>query len=161
MRRMYSKAQLLEAIQEEASLNGIKVFEDVVDKDDHKRFIEGNLDTPEKAGFTFNYAKWSLSGSHLLIVLAFSIASGTSHTASAVASVTLPTWIHNKISPIVNNRVSALVYNLYKTDLTGSQVTGWLNKESTRLDMTLSSLTTESDLYCRIQIDLLIDNDNI
>ena len=43
MRRMYSKPQLLEAVEQESKLNGIKVFEDIKDKDGHNRFIEGNI----------------------------------------------------------------------------------------------------------------------
>lgn len=50
-------------------LEGV-AFEDIVDKNGNPRFIEGTI-TPETiSGITFTYCKWSLSGTHLMIVLA-------------------------------------------------------------------------------------------
>ena len=46
-------------------------MEDIVDADGHKRFIEGNVTPANIIGENdIQYAKWSLSGSHLMIVLA-------------------------------------------------------------------------------------------
>ena len=77
MRRMYSKPQLLEAVEQEAEVNGLKAFENIVDKDGHKRFIEGTPTNPTIEGVEITYAKWSLSGTHLMLVMAGNVASTT------------------------------------------------------------------------------------
>ena len=113
MRRMYSEEQVKKMIQNALSsgqMKDVKVFEDIVDKDGHARFIEGDIDlaatTPE--GVTKVYGKWSLSGSHLMIVLAGVIADGTTIGGAIWAKVNMPSWIINKIYPIFSNKVVQL-----------------------------------------------------
>ena len=105
MKRMWSKNELKNVIQEQASsgqLKEVKVFEEIVDKDAHKRFIEGEGDIVlEQEGVDFTYAKWSLSGSHLLLVIAGTVEDETVLTSSTTAIVNfyVPKWIYDKIYP--------------------------------------------------------------
>ena len=83
MRRMYSENQLLKAVENESKENGLKVFENIVDKDGHKRFIEFDLSPKTITGITPVYAKASLSGSHFMVVYA-----GTIENATAISGGT-------------------------------------------------------------------------
>ena len=80
----------------------------IVDSDGHKRFVTGDISAQTISGVTFTYAKWSLSGTHLMFVLA----GNTSITISAstlLANITLPGYIYNKIyqlKPQASNLVS-------------------------------------------------------
>ena len=166
MRRMYSKPQLLEAVEQEAEVNGLKAFENIVDKDGHKRFIEGNITLkntlPE--GITKVYAKWALSGSHLLIVVCLSGANATVISASTeIADISVPQWILNKIYPLV----SGISYVETKTEQWYGS--GW-NSQSHLVSLRKSSesilnvrfeagLTLSRDSTIRIAFDLLIDNE--
>ena len=52
-------------------------IENIYDEDEHKRFIEGDLTLQTIEGVSFSYGKWSLSGTHLMVVIAGSIANET------------------------------------------------------------------------------------
>ena len=162
MRRMYSKPQLLEAVEQESKVNGIKVFEDIKDKDGHNRFIEGeiNLKADVESGTTKIYGKWSLSGTHLTIVLCVAMANTTVRTGS-LAKVEIPKWILDKIVPIASNIV---VYKpsqyAIASDASMQTITHMLNKLSeTELYIYTGSLTLNADRVTRISFDLLIDDE--
>ena len=77
------------------------LIENIKDSDGHNRFVEGNISTSAITGVTFNYAKWSLSGTHLMFVLAGTIEDGTSlsldQQLGIVGSSGIPYWIYNKL----------------------------------------------------------------
>ena len=73
MRRMYSEKQIRELVK---TTKGYDIV-NLVDKDGHERFIEGDIPDPEITGLTPIYYKWSLSGTHLMIVMAGTIENGT------------------------------------------------------------------------------------
>ena len=162
MRRMYSKPQLLEAVEEESKLKGIKVFEDIKDKDGHLRFIEGELTIIEGGAPAVTYAKWSLSGAHLMLVLSGNIANATVIDSSNnhFASVTLPNWIFDKIK-VLSGTSSAirLDYKLHDTISNSQTATAVLSKSGSELRILSSSITLTADRAFRIQFDLLIDNE--
>ena len=165
MRRMYSKPQLLEAVEQEAKTNGIKVFEDIKDKNGNPRFIEGNVDissdTPE--GITKNYGKWSLSGTHLLIVYVITIANNiTLNDNAIVGRLSLPSWVYDNLVPVIPNRTELQFVDLkvYNTDTSIQSASYRIIKGA---DNTLSirqngSLTTTKERQARIAFDFLIDN---
>ena len=134
-----------------------RIFEAIVDDNLHKRFVEGSITTPTISGVTISYAKWSLSGTHLLIVIAGSIESGTTLTNSTLGQIMLPDWIKDKIVPIVNNLVEEKNSVGWGTDYTQQSINVDLLKYSS-LDI-VASITTTAKRYFRIQFDLLIDND--
>lgn len=134
-------------------------LENIVDKDGHKRFIEGDF-TPETiSGVTYTYHKWSLSGTHLMFVLAGTIADTTALPFSALAYITLPSWIFNKIYPtygIVIERKSQLFGS---SDTTTQSGTAILFKDTTQIRISLASITMTATRSFRIAFDLLIDNE--
>ena len=56
----------------------INLMENIVDSKGNKRFVEGPLTTTTISGVTYSYSKWSLCGTHLMIVLGGTIAANTS-----------------------------------------------------------------------------------
>lgn len=176
MRKMYSKKQVedivLESLEnaDEVVVGGdlevtgdIKYLENIVDNAGNKRFIEGNVNVPTLEGVTFSYAKWSLSGSHLMIVIAFKIDNETSILSSQqIGEVSIPSWIGNKIYELLPP--SAVV----AIDSFVGRISGDKADHSFELDKVSSqslivypygTLTATADTGFRIEFDLLIDND--
>ena len=178
MRKMYSKKQVedivLESLEnaDKVAIGGdlevsgdIKYLENIVDSAGNKRFIEGDIEDLE-ASFTPSYAKWSLSGTHLTIVVAGTFPSGkefTSGVSFKLVDVGLPSWIGSKIyavDGVVDVKLRPLndSNNIYRkqTDLncyfdkTSNTVFPiWLVPTETH---TLSETS-----YIRMSFDLLID----
>ena len=164
MRRMYSLNQLQEiALKKIESTTSLKVFENIVDKDGHKRFIEGDLEEITHEGVTFNYGKWSLSGSHLMVVIACSLADGTAITSSyGICKITLPKWVYDKIYPVfAGNLIDIRTINAFANDWStqGVQIKCSKVTDSTKLYFEFGSVTLTKDRGFRYQIDLLIDNE--
>ena len=160
MRRMYSKPQLLEAVEQEAEVNGLKAFENIVDKDGHKRFIEENITIEELTGVSSPYAKWSLSGSHLLIVISVNVANGTAiPNNSYLAKINLPDWIKSKIVAGYVSILDTKTITLRASDYTSQTLTAALIKETHGLTIQTSSQAFTADRNGRVSFDLLIDNE--
>lgn len=140
-------------------------LEFIVDKNNHLRFIEGNLSVsgslPEGVEITYN--KWSLSGTHLMLVLAGNIANETVITSQFIAYGFIPQWIVDKIVPIFRNVIEFKVINLTNDDTSTQTANCYLQKGSTEgnpfIGFYLGAVTLTKDRAFRIQFDLLIDND--
>ena len=160
MRRMYSKPQLLEAVEQEAEVNGLKAFENIVDKDGHDRFIGGEItfDDTVPEGITKTYAHWSLSGTHLLIVIAFDTGID-SYSTFKMCDINLPQWIKDKIYPLVSNYVIVRSDVGRADDFSTHNATSYLIKENNVVDYRIGLGTTTKAMHFRIAIDLLIDNE--
>ena len=159
MRRMYSLNQLEEIARKQAK----EVKKDVatlVDKDGNDRFQDFNLSMETITGATFTYAKASLSGSHLLIVIAGVLESGNALSQVKWGDLPLPKWIRDKIFPTYASylgafagqiitagsyQVNEIIMNVDKTN------------DGLRIDCGSSISSSESNRYFRIPIDLLID----
>lgn len=140
-----------------------KDFTTLVDSQGHKRFIEGDINIPEMEDIDITFAKWSLSGTHLMIVIA-----GVSNKANAVFSNSsfslsnLPEWIFNKIIPIfrtdyVDRKTFAASAD---EDLSTTNISTNLRKTSTQILIGLFNATTIAKISgFRIVFDLLIDNE--
>lgn len=140
----------------------LQAFENIVDKDGHPRFIEGDitlLDTvPE--GLTASYGKWSLSGSHLMFVLAGEIANTTAISGQNIAEITFPQWIYDKIVPIVGQTVEYKSFPAFNSSLTQQTLAITLRKGSdNKIIIYNVSFTASDDRFYRINFDLLIDNE--
>ena len=163
MRRMYSKPQLLEAVEQEAEVNGLKAFENIVDKDGHARFIEGDITIEDITGISQSYGKWALSGTHLLIVLALTAEDTTAISANTtIADLSdLPSWILDKIvaSTGITNRVDTKSIVWFNSDGTNQTCDARLNKSGVSFYIALSAITFTKQRSCRIVFDLLIDNE--
>ena len=147
---------------EAASGSKFKLFENIVDKDGHKRFIEGDIEIAPtfQELVTKNYGKWALSGSHLLIVLAYEVDNGTELPYGAISLLKLPKWIMDKLVPLFSNAVSHTSIRYWADNLSAQDTGAYLRKlDSETLDIYLSgAVTLTADRSTRIAFDLLIDN---
>lgn len=166
MRRMYSENQLLKAIEKESAENGLKVFENIVDKDSHPRFIEGNIEITTITGVSKTFGKWSLSGSHLLIVLGISVENAVELGSNqTLAYVNVPEWIFNKIKPLFASVIATQEKLLFYADNFTTQEgsfnvrLGDIGHEKELVIRNGAILTLTANRNARIVIDYLIDNE--
>ena len=138
------------------------IFEKIKDASGHARFIEGNGNPLSQEGFASTYCKWSLSGSHLLLVLAGSIEDEVVISDGSVfAQFNLPEWIMNKIYATFGSNIELKTLSLYASDWTTQTTTISFRRASDysvqfRIEQ---NLTMTAKRYFRIQCDLLIDNE--
>ena len=157
---------LLDEVVAQSDSAGIKIYEDIKDKDGHARFIEGDIDISEylPAGVSKTYGKWSLSGSHLLIVLGLELANATALTnGTYIATINLPSWIKEKIVPLWGGvNINAVNFTCWADDWTSQTLRINLVKTSGN-DINLyagGALTLTANRSVRVSYDLLIDNDS-
>lgn len=136
-----------------------KLLETLEDANGHKRFVEGSL-TSVHSSISVSYNKWSLSGTHLMIVLAGSIASGeTLADNSVIGQIILPTWIGTKIQAIFAGIVEYKTIPAYASDYTSQNLPVRLQKSGDNLAIIKEgSNTLNANRSFRLQFDLLIDN---
>ena len=139
------------------------LMSNIVDSHGNKRFVEGNgtVATPVE-GLTITYNKWSLSGSHIMFVLAGTFANATELAVNTdLVSFTLPTWILNKIIPIwANNYIENKSVPIYADDWTSQSISLVLIKAGNKIFIrSTSAVKFTADRNFRIQFDLLIDSE--
>lgn len=139
-----------------------KLFENIVDKNNHSRFTEGPINTIQKTGVTYTYAKWSLSGSHLMIVLSGVISENTTFGQEDLATLSLPEWISEKLYTIHSQTTLLNMGDMYiREGLQNSTKTCIITKPESG-DLIISfrdSFQSESlNTGFRLQFDFLIDN---
>lgn len=140
-------------------------MEEIVDADGHKRFQEWEPTLPTISGVTFTYAKASLSGTHLMIVLAGS-ATDTSviGNGSTLADFgNLPSWLLEKIVPLwanewVDNKIFTAYADNWSTQGFGAALAKRVSGGVTHIIITKASdITFTADRTFRVQFDLLIE----
>lgn len=146
----------------ETSTNTIPLSK-IVDNKGYHRFIEGDLNTENITGVTFTYARWSLSGTHLMIVLMGNIANGSSLANNAVwASWQYPQWIKDKIRTITGSNVIEFKGTTIR-EIGGSGTminTFYANRGGTFTIYRTGATTPFTYNACfSVQFDLLIDSD--
>ena len=152
-------------LKDPSGVNSVDI-ENIYDSDEHKRFVEGDVDLgPGGSAITKTYGKWSLSGTHLLIVLAGTIpASSVLADGTTIATVySLPSWIVAKIFPTSGTVVTAKKVTFFKAD------TPWVYEDkllalvkynnNITIGNPFGNQTITNDSSFRLQIDLLIDNE--
>lgn len=157
-----AKYILISDAQAIGNIEELPVFENIVDKDGHKRFIEDDITVETIEGLTITYAKWSLSGTHLMIVIAGEAADETSITAPMKLTTinSLPSWIEDKIYPVVSSFLDSKTVTFRDLNWGTQDCAVFLTKENGHLVVYLNSTVTfTSDKGFRIQFDLLIDNE--
>lgn len=144
-------------------LEKMNKMEEIVDSEGNKRFVEGEGTLSTVSGVTFTYNKWSLSGTHLMIVISGVIDDATTIPVdTTLINIEVPNYIFNKIIPVIegSNKLNQSSFNIFGTDGSTQSVTCTLRKASSDLYITTtSSLTTNRTRGFRIQFDLLIDNE--
>lgn len=139
----------------------INLMENIVDSKGNKRFVEGKGQwNTSITGLTVKYCKWSLSGTHLMIVLAGTLDNGTVFVQNnSLALYVLPSYILEKIQPVWANSVIEGKTVTARDDSWGSQTFNVaFTKASNGIQLSVTSnLTSNSDRGFRVQFDLLID----
>ena len=149
MRRMYSENQIAKAK---------KNIDTLVDKDGNPRFVEGNI-TIDDTNIIQSYGKWALSGSHLLIVVAGSIASGLS-VSGRICNIDLPKWIIDKIRLLYSVFVESKTTQVFNEDFSTQNLSYYLEKrvnDTYPIQIHFGSFTASKDRNFRLTFDLLID----
>ena len=170
MRRMYSQNQLDNQIKEVK-----KDINTLVDSDGNERFVEGDIELssaiPEE--ITKTYGKWSLSGSHLLVVLCLDIAVKNFETQTALCNITLPDYIIDKVVPLFSSVVDRKGFLGWNDDYSTQTIECYLTKSTNKLglnlyvtanpiatfhiSLNLNSVNIGKTRHVRINFDLLID----
>lgn len=144
-------------------------LESIVDSDGNKRFVEGNFSVENIEGITWTYHKWSLSGTHLMIVL-----EGRNNTDTTITfegneifgnlqDSTL-SYIYDKI-PILTtyNLVSTAMFRTYQNfDATEKGNLSLIKPGANHLRVINWKRAVENipaGSAFRVQFDLLIDSD--
>ena len=156
MKRMWSKNELKNIADTQAK--GVeKNITTLVDAAGHPRFIEGDVTLKnEITGVELLYGKWSLSGTHLMIVACLSVADTTVVTYGSILEMTLPEWIRDKIIPLYSGAVDKKTFDAFASNGTSQPVVAYLLKASSKLEIE-SGFTATADRVIRYSFDLLID----
>lgn len=134
----------------------------IIDNQGNPRFIEGDITLAEISGVTKDYGKWSLSGSHLLIVLCLKGENEATITFGDNAIINLPKWIYDKVKTLNTNRIDTQTLTFYgQTDDTTQSTSIRLMKANVegKLTIGIGTITFNANRICRIAFDLLIDTD--
>lgn len=134
----------------------------LVDSAGNPRFIEGAGTPMEMEGFTSSYCKWSLSGTHLMIVLCGSFANATVlPNDKVIAEFNLPQFIKDKIFTVWGSNIETRSVSCTAASWSTQTMNVVFYKENATGIMkikTLSTALTFTDTrYFRVQFDLLID----
>ena len=145
----------------DTDLNPLIICENFNDANGNARFVGGNLSTSAISGITFTYAKWSLSGSHIMFVLCGEIAANTTLNVDVWASVNLPDYIKSKISGVfASTNIEVKDSRAYYDDWNSINIQTVLQKTSDGVQILMIQNPTSSAVaHFRIQYDLLIDMD--
>ena len=146
------------------------LMDNIVDSHGNKRFVEGNISLSLALDNSYNlvYGKWSLSGTHLMIVLAVKCTTNNSILAGAWFNETtfMPNYIYNKIyssSVIVGGTRNLVSINQPLAIRNSAIINGpkfFLQKSNGGLQIvSFDDFTFSTDDYLRIQFDLLIDSE--
>ena len=141
----------------------LPLFENIVDKNGDLRFIEEDIETETIEGVTFTYAKWSLSGTHLMIVICGNVASGTAVSANTkICDIELPDYIKDKISTIYSTWVASKNAECIEEVTYSHSTFLGSDMDKTSDGLTLNSsvaiVSSENKRHFRLAFDLLIDS---
>lgn len=138
--------------------NTISSMERIIDTNGNFRFIEGNL-TFEETLIEMSYGKWSLSGTHLMLVIAGTFkANVTVPSLAIIAQASLPAYIAQKIKPVVYQNVDYKTIGTYAEGTSPQSIYTTITINGNALNLRLTTaFTPTQDRTVRIQFDLLID----
>lgn len=147
----------------EYSYQLLNAIEALVDDSGNPRFIEGNGTPATITGFTSTYCKWSLSGTHLMLVFAGILASGFVlewDTNLRADFDNIPAFILDKVALLYQQYVDKKIISIFGETGTESTSRWVLSKEENKfvIRATSGGTITEAKNF-RVQFDLLIDNE--
>ena len=138
-----------------------KLFETIEDANGNKRFIDGDITLYETAptGMSKTFGKWSLSGSHLMLVFGCDFEDQTQIVnGQQFAICTLPQWVSNNLSSLFSIAVDSKTFALRGGDWSSQDLVVFITKQSnSRLGFMFGRNATIDGLkHGRIEFDLLI-----
>lgn len=147
------------------------LMSNIVDSHGNKRFIEGDINLTQQfsnLGITKLYGKWSLSGTHLMIVIAINIpANVTTPVNGIICIINFPGYIKDKLIGLWDTTLD--IKNFMVRNATAWYLNSGLNLKDVTMytlsdgriviQTSASRITTEVQSTCRIQFDFLIDSD--
>lgn len=143
-------------------LNELKI-ENIKDSDGHYRFVDEAGIPMEVTGFTSAYCRWSLSGTHLMFVLAGTFDNAaTLPNGQVLATFNIPSWIYDKIYPVWSSYIEKKTITFIDSSWGEQTKDCCLQKTGNVirfLNPSTVALTFTSQKSFRIQFDLMIDND--
>lgn len=140
--------------------NGFVAVEADGDTSARPLLVEGDGVGIEQEGVTISYCKWSLSGTHLMMVVAGTVADTTVLSSNIhIADFNIPDYALSKVVPIFSTLVNRGTATFYADNYSTQTLTVNLIKSTNLNIQTGGSLTLSADRSFRIQFDLLIDNE--
>ena len=144
------------------------LFETITDSHGNKRFVEGDLTLGSEfanLGITKKYGKWSLSGTHLMIVLVADIPSGvTTPVNASFCELNIPAFIYNKLSGLWGDTLDVKNISVRSTTtwysgvkMLDSVICYKIQNNKIRISTSGSTVTCDVESTCRIQFDFIID----
>ena len=122
--------------------------------------IEGDGTPLTITGFTSSYCKWSLSGTHLMLVCAGSIETGVTIAGlTKFAVFNVPSWVMDKIVAVVGLVIEYKNIEAYATDYSSQTFRVVLRKQDALTFTFNSEFTFTKTRDFRVQFDLLIDSE--
>lgn len=136
-------------------------LEKIKDSHGNLRFVEGTIQHNTVPGVTPLYGRWSLSGTHLMIVAEYQFAPSTVITANTFfCGMRMPTFVLDKIQPLFSDVVSRSAFSGYDNTGQVQNLIMYLHKSGSDLIMTSMNGVTfnaNSAKIMRMQFDFLID----
>lgn len=156
----------LEAYKEahpDPTAGGGSNLEDIVDSQERKRFIEGDIvgRNPGEVGvMSFPYGKWSLSGTHLMLVLCVYLHSTATIPANArlCEYINLPDWVKAKLTALYASNLDYKSFFLFGSSNSYIKIR-CIKQAETDIYFTVGEdfTPTVANSQFRIQFDFLID----
>lgn len=141
--------------------NGFVTVEADGDTSARPLIVEGDGVSLVQEGVTITYCKWSLSGTHLMLVCAGTVENTTVLTGNTnIAKYVLPDNILNKIVPTFSSFIGRIQGTFWGSDYSNQGVVLNVIKATNSINIdTAISYTMTADRFFRLQFDLLIDNE--
>lgn len=130
----------------------------ITDANGNYRFTEGD-GIPDTVNITSSYCKWSLSGTHLMVVLAGKYIVNSVADQTVLAQYEVPEFILDKIFPVWGDNIEMKQVFARLEDGTGYEDYFIFTKENGKLKIKQQAQYNHNDTYFRIQFDLLIDTE--
>lgn len=146
-----------------------KIYETIEDSAGHKRFADGAGTVGTAIGDyldNVSYCRWTLSGSHLMIVMAGKMKRNQTIPAyTNMAKYAIPSWIRSKIYNLYGNNNDGIIGSVGINKFTDSlsdlgTSRGYVISSGELLIQTLESITVpdQDNVYFRVAYDLIIDD---
>ena len=138
-----------------------KLFETIEDTKGNNRFVKGDVVLGENApqGMVKTYGKWSLSGSHLMLVFGGELPDGlVLKNGTVFAYAELPRWVFDNLTPLFSIAIDSKTFQLRGNDWSSQDVTVFLNKATgTKVAFNFgNNVTVSGPKKCRFAFDFII-----